>query len=227
MTPTSMDGDRGPAPVRFGEFAFDPAAGDLRQRGRRIAIQEQPLKVLEMLVARPGELVTRQTLCERLWPEAFVDFDNGLNNTVSRLRTALDDSAAAPRFIETVGRRGYRFIAAVESAAPVAAAPPTSAWLIGEGARVSLVPGENILGRRAADVLELPSSTVSRRHARITVGDDAWIEDLGSKNGTFVGERRVTRRVRLDDGALVRIGSLVLRFTRAGDGDGTRTASGE
>lgn len=217
------------APVRFGDFEFDPAAGELHEHGQRIPIQEQPLVLLALLVSRPGQLVTRQVLCERLWPEAFVDFDNGLNNAISRLRTALHDSAATPRFIETVGRRGYRFIAAVEPAGDgtTAAAPDVAAWLIGEGARVALAPGENILGRRGPDVLALPSSTVSRRHARITIGDDTSIEDLGSKNGTFVDERRVTGRARLDDGAIVRTGSLSLRFTRVSDSDETRTAGGE
>jgi DNA-binding winged helix-turn-helix (wHTH) protein len=213
--------------VRFGEFEFDPAAGDLRRRGQRIQIQEQPLTILEMLVARAGELVTRQDLCERLWPEAFVDFDNGLNNAVSRLRTALDDSATSPRFIETLGRRGYRFMATVEPARGAAAGSPVGAWLSGEVGRVALAPGENILGRHAPGVLELPSSTVSRRHARIMIGDETWIEDLESKNGTFVDERKVTRRVPLDDGAQVRIGSLILRFTIVSGTDETRTAGEE
>jgi DNA-binding winged helix-turn-helix (wHTH) protein len=202
----------GDSVVRFGEFELDLAAGDLRRLGRRITIQEQPLKVLEMLVARAGRLVTRQELCKRLWPEAFVDFDNGLNNAISRLRTVLADSATTPRFIETMGRRGYRFVAPIESGRDIVAGPLVRAWLIGERGRVALKAGENILGRRAPDVLELASSTVSRRHARITIGDEAVIEDLGSKNGTFVEERPVTDPVRLADGDRVRIGSLTLRF---------------
>ena len=220
-----MNIETGDSTVRFGEFEFDPGAGDLRRLGHRIAIQEQPTKVLEMLIARAGELVTRQELCQRLWPEAFVDFDNGLNNAISRLRAALDDSATVPRFIETQGRRGYRFIAVIERGRGTAAASRVRAWLIGERGRVALKAGENILGRRAPDVLELASSTVSRHHARITIGDEALIEDMGSKNGTFVEEQPVTSPVRLADGDRVRLGSLTLRFTLVSAGSQTRTAS--
>ena len=208
----------------FGEFEFDPDAGDLRRLGRRVSIQEQPLKLLELLVARAGQLVTRQELCQRLWPEAFVDFDNGLNNAVSRLRTALGDAAATPRFIETMGRRGYRFIAAIQPTRQAAAAAPVRAWLIGQGERVGLKTGENMLGRHAPGVLELASPTVSRRHARIMVGDETVIEDLGSKNGTFVEDRRVTRPVTLKDGAQIRVGSVSLTFTVVSNSDETRTA---
>lgn len=222
-----METERSRAIVRFGEFEFDPAQGDLRRLGRRITIQEQPLKLLEMLVARAGQLVTRQELWHCLWPEAFVDFDNGLNNAVSRLRTVLGDSAATPRFVETMGRRGYRFIGAIQLGRDAADPSPVRAWLIGQGERVALKAGVNILGRRAPDVVELLSPTVSRRHARITIGDDTMIEDLGSKNGTFVEERRVSRPVRLTDGAQVRIGSVTLRFTVVPNSDETRTAAGE
>jgi TolB-like protein/DNA-binding winged helix-turn-helix (wHTH) protein/Flp pilus assembly protein TadD len=122
--------------VRFGGFEVDLATGDLWRNGRpRERLQEQPLQILAALVARPGELVTRQTLRERLWPdEVFVDYDRGLNKAVQKLRAALGDSAPAPRFIETIPRRGYRFLAPVERSGgvghglaarePEAAAPP-------------------------------------------------------------------------------------------------------
>jgi TolB-like protein/DNA-binding winged helix-turn-helix (wHTH) protein/Tfp pilus assembly protein PilF len=102
--------------VRFGRFDVDFRAGELRKDGRRVRLQEQPFRVLEALVERPGEVVTRDELRQRLWPgDTFVDFDNGLNNCVNKLRLALGDSAAAPRFVETVGRRGYRFIATLDA----------------------------------------------------------------------------------------------------------------
>lgn len=214
--------------VRFGEFEFDPESGDLRRLGHRIMIQDQPLVVLDMLIARAGTLVTRQELCQRLWPQAFVDSDNGLNNAVSRLRSALEDSATTPHFIETVGRRGYRFIAAVELVHQREAAGAVRAWLVGGSGRIDLHAGENVLGRRGPDVQELTSPTVSRRHARITIDESsgvASIEDLASKNGTFVGERRVTGSVTLADGDCVRIGSLTWRFTLLQTSEETRTAS--
>jgi len=211
--------------VRFGEFDFDPRSGVLRRRGCHVNIQGQPLRVLEVLLEQAGTIVLRDELCRRLWPDDFVDFDNGLNNAVSRLRVALGDSAIAPRFIETLGRRGYRFIAPVERVDDGGAGLPARAWLIGERGRVALKNGPNILGRKGNDVVELPSSTVSRRHARITIAEEMFIEDLGSKNGTFVGEQRVTVPVRLADGDRVRIGSLVLTFRIARASEETRTRS--
>jgi adenylate cyclase len=101
----------GPRPVCFGSFELDATAGELRKRGIRIRLQEQPLRVLQMLLANPGQLVTREELRGALWPtNTFVDFDNGLNRAINKLREALGDSAESPRFIETIAKRGYRFI---------------------------------------------------------------------------------------------------------------------
>lgn len=102
------------APIRFGAFELDPRTGDLRKAGVRISLPEQPFQVLKALLDRPGDLVTREELRHRLWPaETFVDFEHGLNAAVRRLRDALGDSADVPRFVETLPRRGYRFIAPV------------------------------------------------------------------------------------------------------------------
>jgi Tol biopolymer transport system component/DNA-binding winged helix-turn-helix (wHTH) protein len=105
-------------PLRFSRFELDLQSGELRKAGVLIGLQEQSLKVLAELLDRPGDLVTREQLRQRLWPDGtFVDFEHGLNAVISRLREALGDSADSPRFIETVPRRGYRFIAAVEGGA--------------------------------------------------------------------------------------------------------------
>src|SRR2546426_10853413 len=89
--------------------------------GLRVGLQEQPLQILSVLLERPGELVTREELRQRLWPaDTFVDFEHGLNAAIKRLRDALGDSAETPRFVETVPRRGYRFVAPVDRAAPLA-----------------------------------------------------------------------------------------------------------
>ena len=101
---------------RFGQFEVDLSTGELRKSGLRIRIQEQPLRILGALLTRPGELVTREDLRERLWPsETFVDFERSLNAAVAKLRQTLTDSAEQPRYVETVARRGYRFIAPVEA----------------------------------------------------------------------------------------------------------------
>jgi TolB-like protein len=97
--------------IRFGTFELDVQAGELRSQGVRVRLQDQPLRILEMLLEHPGQVVTREELRERLWPSnSFVDFDHGLNKAINKLREALGDSAENPRYIETLARRGYRFL---------------------------------------------------------------------------------------------------------------------
>jgi DNA-binding winged helix-turn-helix (wHTH) protein len=97
--------------VRFGIFEVDPRAGELRRNGVKIKLQEQPLRLLVILLQHPGDIVTREELREQLWPaDTFVDFDHSLNAAVKRLRDALGESAESPVYIETLARRGYRFI---------------------------------------------------------------------------------------------------------------------
>src|SRR3954447_20223272 len=98
---------------RFGVFEADLGTGQLLRQGRRLRLQEQPFRLLALLLERPGELVTREELRRLLWPRTTIDFDHGLNKAVSKLRDALGDSAESPRFVETVARRGYRFLADV------------------------------------------------------------------------------------------------------------------
>jgi TolB-like protein/DNA-binding winged helix-turn-helix (wHTH) protein len=103
--------------IRFGAFEADLRAGELRKHGVRLKLQDQPFRLLEILLERPGELVTREELQGRIWPsDTFVDFDRGLNNAVKRLRETLADSAEQPRYIETLPKRGYRFIAEIQPA---------------------------------------------------------------------------------------------------------------
>src|SRR5216683_905678 len=106
-----------PTILRFGVFEVDVRAGEVRKQGVRIKLQEQPFHVLTVLLQRPGEVVTREELRNQNWPpDTFVDFDNSLNTAINKLREALGDSADSPRFIETLPRRGYRFIAPVTGA---------------------------------------------------------------------------------------------------------------
>src|SRR5947207_9432552 len=122
--------------VRFGVFEADFRSGELRKQGARIKLQEQPFHVLQMLLEQPGEIVTREEPQKRIWPaDTFVDFDQGLNNAIKRLREALGDSAETPRFIETIPRRGYRFIATRQEAMPVASSQIQS---------IAVLPLENL-----------------------------------------------------------------------------------
>ena len=109
--------------LRFGVFEVDLAAGELRKNGARIRLQEQPFQVLAALLQNAGQVVTRESLREKIWPaDTFVDFDHSLNTAVNKIRESLGDSASSPRFVETIARRGYRFIAPVDIVATAATA---------------------------------------------------------------------------------------------------------
>src|SRR5580704_3648650 len=104
--------------LRFSVFEVNLAAGELRKNGARIRLQEQPFQVLAALLQNAGQVVTREELREKIWPaDTFVDFDHSLNTAVNKIRESLGDSASSPRFVETLARRGYRFVAPVESIA--------------------------------------------------------------------------------------------------------------
>src|SRR4029077_10355131 len=112
---------------RFGVYEANASSGELRKSGLRLRLQDQPFQALLILLARPGEVVTREELRKHLWPaDTFVDFDHSLNTVMNKLRESLNDSAANPRFIETLARRGYRFPAPVEFASQQVAPTPIS-----------------------------------------------------------------------------------------------------
>src|SRR5947209_10810470 len=122
--------------VHFGEFELDAAAGQLYRKGAKLRLQEQPCQILQILLQRPGEVVTREELQQKIWPsDTFVDFDHGINNAIKRLREALGDTAETPLYIETFPRRGYRFIGNIE---PVA--QPVS----GHIQSIAVLPLENL-----------------------------------------------------------------------------------
>src|ERR1700729_2200601 len=111
--------------LRFGDFEVDLRTGELRKAGAKLKFGGQPFQVLTILLEQPGEVVTREELQKELWPDTFVDVDHSLNTAINKIREVLGDSAESPRFVETLPRRGYRFIAPVEGNGVVApAAPP-------------------------------------------------------------------------------------------------------
>jgi DNA-binding winged helix-turn-helix (wHTH) protein len=112
------DTDNQPRPIRFEDFELDTRAGELRKAGVKLKLTGQPLLVLAALLERPGDVVTRDELQKRLWPDTFVDVDHNLNTAVNKIREALGDSAETPRYVETIPRRGYRFIGVLEAPAP-------------------------------------------------------------------------------------------------------------
>ncbi len=139
--------------MRFGIFELDRRSGELRRQGRRVALGEKPLQLLLALLDRPGDVVLREELQERLWPPGVhVDFERNLNTAATNLRSVLGDAAASPRFIETVPKRGYRFIAPVEGGgetAPAAGRRPLRALIVGLGTGLALAAGWALLPKSA------------------------------------------------------------------------------
>ena len=134
-----MDADR---LLRFESFELDVRSRELRKGKNRIRLQEQPFEILRMMLERPGDVVTREELARRLWPDGtFVDFEHSLNAAVKRLRAALGDDADNPRFVETLPRRGYRFIASLNGGTAIAMpiAPDYKA-------RLAVMPFKNLSG---------------------------------------------------------------------------------
>jgi DNA-binding winged helix-turn-helix (wHTH) protein len=163
----SMSPDHANGTFRFGAYEADPRSGELRKSGIRLRVQEQPFQVLLVLLERQGEVVTREELRQKLWPaDTFVDFDHSLNTVINKLREALSDSAANPRFIETLARRGYRFLAPVEFVGREAASAPAArvdapTGASGEAASAQPTSSVSVLTRPE----EVP--TVRRQYVRV------------------------------------------------------------
>jgi cholera toxin transcriptional activator len=136
---------------RFGVFEADPATGELRRQGLRIKLNAQPFQVLCLLLERPGALLTREEISRELWPDGtFVDYEHGVNSAVNRIREALGDTAGNPRFVETLARRGYRFVAPVERIASSDDASSASEVTPSVSKGEAAVPAEPEIGARGS-----------------------------------------------------------------------------
>jgi serine/threonine-protein kinase len=213
-----------PPPIRFGVFELDPQTGELRRQGFKVKLQEQPFQVLMMLLERPGEAVTREELQKKLWTaDTFVDFERGLNRAINKLRDALGDDADTPRYIETLPRRGYRFLVPVEAAgtrdfegagrSQLAIVPPDSPHL-SDTVSAFVIPRKQVLPWAAAGVLAViaviafwrpwraPAIAVDRPFLQLDLdaGSDEFSQPAISPDGmriVFVSEGALTIR-RLD-----------------------------
>jgi DNA-binding winged helix-turn-helix (wHTH) protein len=195
--------------TRFGEYVFDPDARELRCGATSVHLSPKAFGLLELLIGNAPNAVSKGRLYEALWPSVFVEESN-LKGLVSEVRAAIDEDARSPRFLKTVYGFGYafRFDASVA---------PAARFRVTHLAReFDLLPGENVLGRDSDASVVITMKSISRRHARIVVsGDAATLEDLGSKNGTWLKGRRVEGRVALADGDEFRLGSVPLVFRAA------------
>lgn len=211
----------------FGEFVLDCGTRQLLRDGAEVHTSPKELALLELLLRARPRALSRTRLRAAVWPDAHVG-ETSLHVLVSQLRTTLGDDAHEPRFVRTVAGFGYAFAASAEGDGRADDGTRRRLWLEGEAGAVALAEGENVLGRDESLATRVEGAGVSRRHARILVQQGrATLEDLDSKNGTFVDGERVTGPRALHDGALVRLGrraSLVFRDDAA---DATETeASG-
>jgi DNA-binding winged helix-turn-helix (wHTH) protein len=198
--------------LRFGRCLFDSDTRELIRDGARRDLSPKAFQLLDLLLQARPRAVTKQEIHERLWPKAFVS-DSSLPRLAAEVRAAIGDDAKSPRLLRTVHRFGYAFfgpVAAVEGGEAPLGAPCGVVW--GER-QIVLLAGENVIGRAPEARIFVDLARVSRRHARILVGDGrAVLEDLGSKNGTFLRGERLTQPTELVDGDEIWAGSLVLVF---------------
>ena len=204
------------------DWIFDSDTREVIQMGAAVPLSPKAFDLLELLIRRRPKAVSKADIHEHLWPDTFVSPAN-LANLVGELRAALGDDARAPRILRTVPRFGYAFAADAAAApekAPARSPAPFTCRLVWGPREIALDPGENLIGRARDSVVWIDDASISRRHARIAVDDSgATVEDLGSKNGTFLRGRRIGKPARLADKDTIKIGpaSMIFRlFKRTG-----------
>lgn len=215
--------------VGFGDFVFDRGTRQLRRGEEERPLGPKAFELLDLLLSQRPNVIPRERIRMRLWPDVVVT-ESTLATVVADLRAALDDDAKEPRFLRTVHGVGYAFCAQatpLDRSAPRLPDRAMACRLVFRDREVALHSGENLLGRVEDGVVWLDSPTVSRRHARILIdGNSATLEDLGSKNGTFVREERIAGPVLLSDGDALRLGRVRLTFRTQPADEATRTDRG-
>jgi DNA-binding winged helix-turn-helix (wHTH) protein len=215
--------------LRFGDFVFDRGTRQLRRGGEERPLGPKAFDLLDLLLSQRPNVVPRERIRMRLWPAVVVS-ESTLATVVADLRAALDDDPKQPRFLRTVHGVGYAFCAEAAALGPSdrgLSEGATTYRLVLRDREVALHPGENLLGRVENGVVWLDSPTVSRRHARILIeGGSAILEDLGSKNGTFLWEERIAAPVPLADGDVFRLGRVRLTFRAQAADQATHTDGG-
>jgi DNA-binding winged helix-turn-helix (wHTH) protein len=201
--------------VLFGEFTVDTDSRQLRHGDADRHLSPKAFEFLRLLIENRPRALSKAELHERLWPSTFVS-DATLTSLVAEVRAALGEHAQDGRFVRTVHRFGYAFNGtATEAAAAERVAAPhdlSRCWVIWEWGQIALADGEHLLGRDADVAVWLESPTVSRHHARLSVrGTEAIIEDLGSKNGTYLRGARLTQPSPVTDGDEIRVGSIAVK----------------
>lgn len=211
--------------VLFGEWTFDVETRQLHHGAEEVHLSTKAFDLLRLLIDARPRVLSKAELQEALWPSIFVAEAN-LFTLVSEIRTALGDDARHSRFVRTVHNVGYAFSgAAVDVGREMhASVPSMTCMLMWESRQFPLAEGEHVIGRDLDIAVTLESTTVSRRHARLRVTTSTvTIEDLGSKNGTFLNDVRVAGEMNVADGDRIRVGSLLTTFRRVGPLSSTET----
>ena len=212
--------------VPFGDFVLDLDSRELLRGRHAVPLAPKAYQLLEILVTNRPKALSKIALQERLWPDTFV-VEKNLVNLIAEIRQSLGEDPAHPRFVRTVHRFGYAFqVPPAETPADDSTSDGTAVRfrLVWANGRAGLGEGEHVLGRDPDLELFLDSPGISRRHALIRIaGDEATVEDLGSKNGTFVADRRLDAPTRLVDGNVIRVGSVQLTFNAIRRPASTRT----
>jgi DNA-binding winged helix-turn-helix (wHTH) protein len=215
--------------LAFGEFVLDDGTRQLRRGEETRPLGPTAFDLLALLLRRRPNVVTKQGIRDQLWPVTSVS-GSTLATVVTEVRTALDDDATRPHFLRTVHGVGYAFCGdATELRPPPRAASPgaLSHRLLLDDREISLHEGENLLGRVDEGCVWIESPTVSRRHARILIeGGRAILEDLTSKNGTFLREERIASPAPLVDGDEIRLGKVKMTLRIMPAGGSTQSADG-
>jgi DNA-binding winged helix-turn-helix (wHTH) protein len=202
--------------LSFGPFVFDSRLRALSRNGTPLDLSPKALLFLETLIAARPAPVSKQDLYDKIWPKTFVETGN-LHNLASELRKLIDDHDRA--VIRTVHGFGYAFRATATDDAQ-----PSQFGIDVDGELVRLRRGENIIGREIEATISIQTKFISRQHARLLVSlHDVVVEDLGSKNGTYVGDERLTAPRTLRDGDTIKIGPTVMIFRRLPDITATET----
>jgi len=205
--------------LRFGDCVLDTDRRQLTRADREVALTPKAFRLLEVLAARRPNAVARAELREQVWPDT-PSGGTTIARLLSEVRAAIDPPPPAESFVRTIHRFGYAFAdGAVEEPEKDAGAPSGCAiqW---DGRLVALRPGENVIGRAADAAVHIALGEISRRHARILIeGERALLEDLGSKHGTIVADRRIEGPVELKHGDHIGVGPVLLVFRRASAGD--------
>jgi DNA-binding winged helix-turn-helix (wHTH) protein len=197
--------------TRLGAYLFDPDRRELLRGPDAVHLSPKAFQLLQVLIESAPKAVSKQRLYDALWPDLFVEEAN-LKNLVSEIRAALGETARSRGRVRTVHGFGYAIrLDEAAGQAPASVGSPCRFRIVCLGREVELPPGEHILGRDDGLTLTIPSASVSRRHARLVIsGERALLEDLGSKNGTWLGGQRLSGPAELQDGAELRLGSISL-----------------